>query len=135
MRQDMDRLFSRMWDDFRMPLYPRAVKEVPYINISETETDLVIQAEVLGVNPEDLDISLVEDIMTIKGEIKEEHAREGENVHRVERRFGTFSRTLQLPCKIMIDDVKATYSKGILTIRMPKCKSEAAREVKIRIGQ
>ena len=134
MRRDMDRLFSRIRDDFRMPIYPRIAKGIPSINVSETETDLIIQAEIPGVDPEDLDISLVEDIMTIKGEMREEHVLESENVHRMERRYGTFSRTLQLPCKVMIDDIKATYQKGILTIRMPKCKPEAAREIKIRIG-
>ena len=135
MRRDMDRLFSRIWDDFSMPAFPRTAREIPSINISETETDLIVQAEIPGVNPEDLDVSLVEDIMTIKGELREEIVRESENVHRIERRYGTFSRTLQLPCKVMIDDIKASYQKGILNIVMPKCKPEAVREIKIRIGQ
>ena len=135
MRRDMDRLVSRIWDDFRMPLQPGVVKGVPSINISETETDVIIQAEIPGVDPEDLDVSLIENIMTIRGETREAQVRESENVHTMERRYGKFSRTLQLPCKVLIDDIKATYKKGILTISMPKCKPEAAREVKIRIGR
>lgn len=133
LRRDMDRLFARLRDDFGMPLFPRIARDFPFINLSETEDELIIRAEIPGINPEDLDISITEDILNIRGEMKQEFVEESEDYHRVERRYGSFSRTLQLPCRIMIEDVEATYTNGILNIVMPKCKPEAARAFKIKV--
>lgn len=133
LRRDMDRLFARLWDDFGMPHLPRTSRDIPFIDLSETEDDLILKAEVPGINPEDLDISITDDILTIKGEIKQEFVKENENYHRMERRYESFSRTLQLPCRVMIEDVEATYKEGILTIIMPKCKPEISQKVKIKI--
>jgi HSP20 family protein len=133
LRRDMDRLFTRLWDDFGMPHFPRAVRDVPFVDLSETEDDLILKAEVPGINPEDLDISITDDILTIKGEMKQELVKENENYHRMERRYESFSRTLQLPCRVMIEDVKATYKEGIVTIIMPKCSPEISQKVRIKI--
>ena len=133
LRRDMDRLFARLWDDFGMPHFQRPSRDVPFIDFSETEDKLVLKAEIPGLNTEDLDISITDDILTIKGEIKEEFTKEGENYNRIERRRESFSRTIQLPCKVMIEDTEATYREGIVTIIMPKCKQEIAQEVKIKI--
>jgi HSP20 family protein len=135
MRRDMDRLFAKLLDDFNMSLLPRVTREAPFINLSETEDNLIINAEIPGVSPEGLDISIKDDILTIKGEMKDEIVEEGRNFHRMERRYGTFSRTLRLPCKVMIDDVKANYKKGLLNIVMPKCRPETAPEIKIKISK
>jgi len=133
LRRDMDRLFARLWDDFGMPLIPRAMRIAPSIDISETEGDLIIKAEIPGINPEDLDLTITEDRLTIKGEMKQELERGDENYHRIERHYGTFSRTLQLPYRVRAEDVRATYEKGILTIVMPKSMPRADRAFKIKI--
>lgn len=133
MKRDMDRLMCRLCNDFDMPLLPSIVRKVPFIHLSETEDHLIIKAEIPGFNPEDLDIAVTDDTLTIKGEMKKEFIKKGENYEKIERRHGSFSRTIQLPCRVMIDDVKATYKKGILNVVMAKCKPERAREVKIRI--
>lgn len=133
MRRDLNRLFDRLWGDFGVPLYPRAFRDTPSINLSETENELIIKADIPGMDPDDVEIRITDDILTIKGEVKQELTTESENYHRIERRYGTFSRTLQLPCKVQIDDVKATYQKGILNIVMPKCRPEMARLVKIKV--
>jgi HSP20 family protein len=133
LRRDMDRLCSRVLDEFGMPLIPRIAREVPFMDLSETEDTLIIKAEVPGINPEELDISITDDTLSIKGETKQELVEESGDYHRTERRYGFFSRTLQLPCRIKIDDVKATYKKGILNIVMPKCKPEKAREIKVKV--
>ena len=72
LRRDMDRLFARLRDDFGMPLFPKIGRDVPSIDLSETEGDIVIKAEIPGINPEDLDISIAGDILNIKGEMKKE---------------------------------------------------------------
>ena len=133
LKRDMDRLFARLWDDFRMPLFPRSVRETPFLDLSETDDTLVVRAEIPGAGPEDLEISLSNDRLTIKGEVKQDLVDEGEDYLRREKHYGFFSRTIQLPCKVLIEDVKASYKDGVLTILMPKCKPEAAREIKIKV--
>ena len=133
LRRDMDRLFARVWEDFSMPLFPRPAREVPFIDVSETKENLIVKAELPGVNPEDLNITLTDDTLTIKGEMKQEIIGKGEGYHRTERRYGSFSRTLKLPCRVKEEGVEATYKKGILNMVLPKCRPEKAREVKIKV--
>jgi HSP20 family protein len=133
MRRDMDRLFARLWDDFGIPRFPRIIRRVPSLDLSETENNLIIRAEIPGINPEDLDISVTEDQLHIKGAMKQESVREGDTYHRVERRYGSFSRDVQLPCRVMKEDVEATYREGILTIVMPKCTPEPARPFRVKV--
>jgi HSP20 family protein len=133
LKKDMDRLFTRIWDDFGMPSLVRGVRNEPFMDLIETADSLIIKAELPGMSPNDLDISIVDDFMTIKGESKKEHQREEEDYQHLERHFGFFSRTLRLPCKIKIDDVKATYKDEVLEISMPKCKEEARRGKKIKV--
>jgi HSP20 family protein len=135
LRRDMDRLFDRLWNEFCMPPAPTSVRMRPCIDLSETETNLVLRAEIPGVNEDDLDVSLAGNVLTIKGEIKEEVVRDSESYHRTERRYGSFSRSIQLPCKVEVEDIQATYEKGVLNITMPKCQPEKSREVKIKINR
>jgi HSP20 family protein len=132
LRRDMDRLLDRLWDDFRFPVLPRTAKEVPFIELSETEKALIVKAELPGLSPEDMDISITDDKLTIRGDFKEDRVDEGEGYQGRVRRYGRFTRTIQLPCRILMDDVEATYKDGILNIVMPKCRVEA-REVRIRV--
>lgn len=133
LRRDIDRLFDRLWDDFGMPLSRRIEREVPSIDLSETEDTLIIKAEVPGIDPKDLEISITDNILTIKGEMKQGDDEEKGDYHRMERSYGFFSRTLQLPCKIVAEEVHATYKKGVLSIVMPKCQEVSAPEIRIKI--
>lgn len=131
LKKDMDRLFDRVWGEFGLSLLPRSGKQLPFVDMSETETNLVIKAEIPGIEPEDLDIALTDNLLSIKGETRQRIVREDETYHRTERIYGSFSRTFQLPCRIMVDDVTATYANGILEIVMPKCKPEKTRKLKV----
>ncbi|MGD9034667.1 MAG: Hsp20/alpha crystallin family protein [Desulfobacteraceae bacterium] len=133
LRKDMDRICTRVCDEFGIPLFLETAAELPAIDVSETEDSIILRAEVPDINPEDLDISITDDTLRIKGETKQEHVEEAGGVQRMERRYGAFSRTLQLPCRIDMDDVKATYKEGILNIVMPKCSPEQAREIKVKV--
>ena len=132
LRRDMDRLFSRLWDDFSMPVSPRSEYERPFIDLSEKGDQLELKAEIPGVDPENLEISITDDLLTIKGKTETETVQDKGNVHRVERRFGSFSRVIQLPCRVKLDEIKASYKKGILSIEMPKCKPETVKKIKIK---
>ena len=133
LRRDMDRLFARLREDFGMPHFQRPSRDIPFIDLFEAEEDIILKAEIPGLHPEDLDVSITDDILTIKGEMKKEFVKERENYHRMERRYESFSRSIQLPSRIMIEDVEATYREGIVTIIMPKCKPEISQKVKIKI--
>ena len=102
-------------------------------DLSETDESLIVDTELPGINLEDLEISITGNIMTIKGEMKQPDVEETKGYQWKERSYGFFSRTLQLLCKILIDDVKATYEKDILNIVMPKCETDKTPEIKIKV--
>ena len=133
LRRDIDRIFDRLWDDFKVPYFPSPARQVPSIDLSETADKLILRAEIPGIKPEDLDITIHENILTIKGEIKSEAHESDGDYHRMESRRGYFSRVIELPCKVMIDEVEARYDNGILSIVMPKCADETC-EVKIEVA-
>jgi len=129
-KRDMDRLFSRMWDDFGIHLTPSSMGGIPSLSLSETENHLVIEAEIPGVDPADLDVSMSDDLLTIKGKLQEDQFQEEGGA---EERYGYFSRTFRLPCRICVDEVDATFQEGVLRIVLPKCRQEPPRLIRIKI--
>jgi HSP20 family protein len=130
----MDRIFDRMWGEFGLSLFPRSTRELPFLDLSEKGDNLIIEAELPGIDPEDLEISVDDDTITITGESRQDAIKSSGSYHRMERRYGSFSRTIKLPCRVMVNDVSAEYRKGILTISMPKCKAEKTRKLKVSRG-
>ncbi len=126
LKREMDRLFDKFFEAI-----PFSEQEfVPSVDISETDQDIIVQAEIPGVNPKDLDISLNGRLLTIKGEKKSEHEEKRENFHKIERKYGAFSRTLELPADVDPDKVEAVYKDGVLKIKLPKIESGKKIEVK-----
>ena len=105
----------------------------PAFDFSETDSEFIIKAEVPGIDPHDVDISLSGDLLTIKGEKKEEKEESGDGFRRTERSFGSFSRTIRLPGEVREEGVKAEYKHGVLDLRLPKAESAKRRSVKIPI--
>jgi HSP20 family protein len=133
LKRDMDRLMFRLKQDIGLPILPITAGEVPLIDLTEAEDNLIVTAEMPGLEPEDLDITIGDDTLTISGQIKQEAVEEGESHKMIEKIYGNFSRTLQLPCRIRQEEAEAAFEKGVLTIVMPKYTPGRAREVKIRI--
>jgi len=133
LRKEIDHLFSRVWSGFGASVFPGERAGAPFIDVAETEKTLTLKAELPGINPDDLDISVEDDVLTISGEKYDENVEEKGYYHRVERTFGSFSRGIRLPCRVEVDRIQATYKKGILYIVMPKCKPESARKIKVKI--
>ena len=131
LRRDMDRMFERLWGEFGLSSLPTAVREFPAIDLTETKDSLIINAEIPGINPEDINIDITENTLSIRGEIKQDRVSNKEGFVRTERRYGSFSKTLNLPCRIVVDDVRATYREGMLNVSMPKFKQRKTRAVKI----
>ncbi len=130
MRREMDRL----WDSFleRKPSSTKEDEFLPSVDLSETENELVVKCEVPGMEPKDIDISLSDGMLTIKGEKKLENEEKRANYHLVERRYGAFTRSIQLPKGVHADGISASYKNGILTVTLPKSE-EAKNEVKINV--
>jgi HSP20 family protein len=129
-RREFDRMFERFWGEM-----PQAVREgmwAPDIDVSETEGEFIIRGELPGIDPGELDISLAGHMLTLKGEKRREREKKGESYRLVERTYGGFSRAIELPADIDPEGVEATYTHGVLEIRLPK--SEAARTKKIEVS-
>lgn len=130
LRHEMNRLF----DDFNRgfwsaPVESRFESFSPRVDVSETDKEIKITAELPGMDDKDIDISLNKDTLTIKGEKREEKEDKGRDYYRAERSYGSFSRTIPIPAEIDTDKVKAEFSKGLLMVTMPKT-TEAIKETK-----
>ena len=105
----------------------------PSVDISETKDNLIIKAEMPGMNKEDVKISIHDNILTLKGEKKQEKEEKEENFHRVERSYGSFSRSFMLPASVKADQVKASYKDGVLNISLAKIEEAKPKEIPIVI--
>lgn len=106
---------------------------VPCLDVSETKNNIVVKAEVPGMDAKDIDISLVGNALTIKGEKKQEREEKDENYHRIERSYGAFSRSVRLSQDVQSDKIKANFENGVLKITLPKSEEAKAKEIKIRV--
>jgi HSP20 family protein len=101
------------------------------LDVSETENDFVIKASVPGVKPEDVQITVQGDTLTIRGQSKSEEEKKGECWHLRERRFGAFQRSLTLGAPVIADKAQAHYEHGVLTLTLPKAEEAKPRQIKI----
>lgn len=104
---------------------------VPAMDLAETEDQLVLRADLPGLERGDIDIEVKDNVLTISGERKAEHERKGEGFHRIERSFGRFSRSLGLPRGIDAKSVTANFENGVLEVRMPKPEERKATRIEI----
>ena len=133
MRREMDRL----WDSFFEGRPRRKIEELgewgPSLDLSETKNDLIVKAEVPGMDPKDIDISLDKDILTIKGEKKQETEEKEENYHFIERTYGAFARSIRLPRGVHSDKINASYKNGVLRVTLPKSEEAKKNEIRIKV--
>ncbi|MGQ9675241.1 MAG: Hsp20/alpha crystallin family protein [Chloroflexota bacterium] len=101
------------------------------VDVYQTENEYVVKATLPGVKPEDVDISVSDGILTIKGEIKEEQEVKRENYLLQERRFGSFHRELTLPVEVEADKAEATFENGILSLKLPKAERVKPKTIKV----
>lgn len=126
----LNRLFGR--DDFwegSTPMGP--VDWAPAVDIVESDTDIVIKAELPGIESKDVTISLENNVLTLKGERHVEKEINRENYHRMERATGSFSRSFAIPASIDGDRVTADFRNGLLTITLPKKESSRGRTIQV----
>ena len=105
----------------------------PTVDIFEDASDVVVKAELPGMKKEDIDVKLTEGAITISGEKKKEEKIEKKNYYRLERSFGSFSRSFNLPAEVQTDKAKAQFKDGILEVRVPKTEEAKQKEKKVSI--
>ncbi len=134
LRQAMDRLFE---DSFVRPsgLFPALRAETPAVDMYQTEKEVVVKASLPGMKGEDVDISVTGDMLTIKGEHKEEQEIKEEDYFRKEMRYGSFVRSLQIPVPVKVDKAEAVFEEGVLTLTMPKTEAVQPKAIKVKAGK
>ena len=132
-RREMDRLFEDFFGSFPVLRSGEGLIGVPTIDVAETDKEIEVHAELPGVRPEDVSISIVDDVLTIKGEKKVERETENRQWHAVERAYGAFSRSVSLPAPVDPDKARASYKDGVLSIVIPKRPEVQPRKIEIKV--
>jgi HSP20 family protein len=130
LREAMDRLFEESFvrPGRLMPFEGGAVA----LDMYQTDDAVVVKASLPGVKPEEIDISVTGDMLTIKGETKSEHEVKEENYFRREMRYGSFSRTVPIPVSVQSDKAEAVFENGVLTLTLPKAEEVKPKAIKVR---
>ena len=125
--------FGRFFEDFDLPsAFNENQDWMPKIDISETETEFIVNAEIPGMTKDDIKITMTDGLLTLSGEKKHEHEDKKENYRLVERSFGAFRRSMRLPENVDVDKIDASYKEGVLTITVPKPESVEAQKIEIK---
>jgi HSP20 family protein len=128
LHREIDRLFS----EFAQGIGPNGANIVPNIEVSETDKIIEVSAEMPGLERKDVDISIEDDTLTIRGEKKVEESQKDKNVQLSERSYGVFYRVLQLPPGIDPSSIQATMSNGILKVTIPKPAKSEPKKIEVK---
>ncbi|SDL45161.1 HSP20 family protein [Franzmannia pantelleriensis] len=138
MHQELDRWMDNVMRQFGMPSLQGRVGDMPgllqpRLDIAERDSEYVISVEVPGVEEKDISLSLDEQRLVIEGEKRQESRSEDNQLHRIERSYGRFRRVLDLPADAKHEDIKASFSNGVLTVQVPRSEhaKSARREIPI----
>jgi HSP20 family protein len=132
MRNEFDRLFERFFEDWPFGFSSARGEWMPSVEVFETAKEIVVNAELPGMDPKNIDISLHDGVLTLRGERKREEEEKDGAFHRIERSSGAFSRSIRLPSEVDPDKVKANYKHGILKIKLPKTKEESVKKIEVK---
>jgi HSP20 family protein len=130
LRRTVDRLFDNANPDHEWQPMQWSLA----VDVVENKEDFTVKASVPGINPADLDVSYVDDTLTIKGEVKSDKEVDENQYHLRERRYGSFTRSISLPTKIRGDAIEASYQNGVLTLRLPKAEEVMPKRIAIKVG-
>ena len=124
----MRQMLSRTWPEFESPA---GIDFVPAMNLTETDGEFQLTAELPGLDAKNVDVNVENNVLTIRGEKKEEHEKKEEKRHLWERAYGMFERSLTLPSKADGAKVKAAFANGVLTVTIPKRAEGTGRKIPI----
>ena len=127
--RDMEDMFGRL------PQWPWGERErgwAPAVDMIDHKEEIVLRADLPGLEDKDIEVTVQDGALTIRGERKEEKEEKKEDYYYSERCYGAFTRTLMLPAGVESDKVKATFSKGVLEIHLPKAKEAKGRKIEVK---
>ena len=131
LKHEMDRLLDR-FTDLKMEEFPATGEWAPSMDVSETKDAVMVKAEVPGMEPKDIQISLQEQLLTIKGEKQQEKEEKEERYYRMERTYGAFTRSVRLPVAVDGSKVSASFKNGLLTVTLPKTPAAKGTMIPIK---
>ncbi len=129
LREAMDRLFD---EAFTRPFGPLLSTQFPAIDMYQTDDEVVVKAALPGMKADDVQISVIGDVLTIKGEVQEKEEVKKRNYHLREQRYGAFERSIRLPTDVMADKAKAEFEDGVLTITLPKAEEVRPKTIMVK---
>jgi HSP20 family protein len=129
MRNAVDRLFD---EALSSPLSIYGEWSAPLVDMYQTDENVVVKAAIPGVKPEDISINVRENVLNISAKIEQVSEVEGATYHLRERRYGSFSRAIQLPTAVNSEKAEAEYEDGILTLTLPKTEEVLPKSIKIK---
>lgn len=131
----LDNMFADFFRGFDIePMWTHRLSSFnPRVDVTESEKEIRVAAELPGIDEKDIDVSVTRDTLTIKGEKKEEKEEDGKDYYRMERSYGSFCRTIPLPAEVETEKIAASYKKGILNIKIPKSAKAIEGKKKIAI--
>ncbi len=129
LQREMNRLFEGV-----VPRRLRSAPSYPAMNVWSNQDGALITAEVPGVQPEHIDISVVGETLTLTGERLAPEVGEDARYHRQERGYGKFSRSIELPFRVDADQVQATFDQGVLQIRLPRAEEDKPRKISVQVA-
>ena len=129
----MNSLFGNMNNESENPLTTASF--VPAVDVYEDEKKVVLKLEVPGIEEKDLDVSVENNTLTVKGERKFEKEEKEENFHRIERRYGSFFRSFTLPSTVDTEHIGASYNAGVLKLELEKKPEAQPKQIKVNVGQ
>lgn len=133
LREAMDRLFDEAFTQpFSLIRESGSVWSSPAIDMYQTDNDVIVKAALPGIKAEDVQINLSGDVLTIKGEVKQEEEKKEKSWYIREQRWGAFERAIRLPTAVIADRAKADFESGILTITLPKSKESRPKTIAIK---
>jgi HSP20 family protein len=128
LQRDMNRIFDRFFEDFQLPPFEdKWASTFPSVDVKESDREIRVSAELPGLDEKDIDITISGNLLTIRGEKKQEKEDKTENYYRKERSYGSFYRDIPLPTEVESEKVDASYKNGVLGITVPK-KPEGKRK-------
>jgi HSP20 family protein len=129
LREMMDRMIDEV---FERPFGVTFAGQVPAIDMYQTDNEVVVKAALPGVKADDVQINVTGDVLTIKGEIKQEEEQKGRSYHIREHRWGAFERSIILPTAVVADKARAEFENGILTITLPKAEEVRPKTITVK---
>jgi HSP20 family protein len=129
---DIERAFEPIFGEtwFR----PALTLEAPAIDVYEENHDLVVKAEIPGLTKDEIDVSVIGNMLTVKGEKKKEEEINEKDYYRCERAFGAFARTVEFPVAVKTDNIKASFKDGVLEVRLPKTEEAKKNVVHVKVA-